>query len=219
MHSKLSKGERYDQFEKVKNGEVSVIIGPRSALFAPFSNLGIIVIDEEHESTYKSEYPPKYHAREVAIQRAKMSGACVLLGSATPSVESYYKASTGEYKLLVLEHRANKDAALADVSVVDLREELKNEISYMPLIRIVESMQAAVEKIPIKDAFDELDSDREYYQEKRKEANDRLISRKSMIGKAVGFAPMICLFVGYLIVPLVFIGMTSMSGTFSQLGG
>lgn len=126
MHSKLSKGERYDQFEKVKNGEVSVIIGPRSALFAPFSNLGIIVIDEEHESTYKSEYPPKYHAREVAIQRAKMSGACVLLGSATPSVESYYKASTGEYKLLVLEHRANKDAALADVSVVDLREELKN---------------------------------------------------------------------------------------------
>lgn len=96
-------------------------------------------------------------------------------------------------------------------------EEMKNEVSYMPLIRIVESMQAAVEKIPIKDAFDELDSEREYYRDKRKESNERLISRKGMIGKVIGFAPMVCLFVGYLIIPLVFIGLTSMSSTFNSM--
>ena len=96
-------------------------------------------------------------------------------------------------------------------------EELKNSISYMPLIRIVESMQAAVEKIPIKDAFDELDAEREYYREKRKESNERLISKKAMVGKVIGFAPMVCLFVGYLIIPLVFIGLTSMSSTFNQM--
>ena len=96
-------------------------------------------------------------------------------------------------------------------------EELKEDISYMPLVRIVESMQAAVEKIPIKDAFDELESERDYYQEKRKESNDRLIKRKGMIGKAIGFAPMVCMFVGYLIIPLVFIGLTSMSSSFATM--
>jgi len=96
-------------------------------------------------------------------------------------------------------------------------EELKNEISYSQLIRIVESMQAAVEKIPIKDAFDELDSEREYYRDKRKESNERLISRKAMIGKVLGFAPMVCLFVGYLIVPLVFIGLTSMGSSMGAM--
>ena len=96
-------------------------------------------------------------------------------------------------------------------------EELKNEISYTPMIRIVESMQAAVEKIPIKDAFDELESEREYYRDKRKESNERLIKRQGMIGKVIGFAPMVSLFVGYLIVPLVFIGLTSMSSTFSSM--
>ncbi len=96
-------------------------------------------------------------------------------------------------------------------------EEMKEEISYMPLIRIVESMQAAVEKIPIKDAFDELESERDYYQEKRKESNERLIKRKGMIGKAIGFAPMVCMFVGYLIVPLVFIGLTGMSTSFNTM--
>lgn len=96
-------------------------------------------------------------------------------------------------------------------------EELKNEVSYQQFVRIVESLQAAVEKIPIKDAFDELDSEREYYQEKRKESNDRLISKKGMIGRGIGFAPMVCLFVGYLIIPLVFIGMMSMSSSMSSL--
>ena len=96
-------------------------------------------------------------------------------------------------------------------------EEMKNEIAYQPLIQIVESLQAAVEKIPIKDAFDELDSERDYYREKRKESNERLIKRKGMIGKGIGFAPMICMFVGYLIIPLVFIGLTSMSSSFSSM--
>ena len=96
-------------------------------------------------------------------------------------------------------------------------EELKNSISYMPLMRIVESMQAAVEKIPIKDAFDELDAERDYYREKRKESNARLISKKALIGKLIGFSPMVCLFVLYLIIPLVFVGLTSMSSTFSQM--
>lgn len=125
MNSKLSKGERYDQFEKAKNGEVSVMIGPRSALFTPFPNLGMIVIDEEHEASYKSEYAPKYHAREVAIYRAKQTGAALVLGSATPSVESYYHALNGDYQLLELNNRAKEEATLAEVSVVDLREELR----------------------------------------------------------------------------------------------
>ena len=96
-------------------------------------------------------------------------------------------------------------------------EELKNDVSYEPLIRIVESLQAAVEKIPIKDAFDELDSERDYYREKRKESNERLIKKKGMIGKGIGFAPMICLFVGYLIVPLVFIGLSAMNDSFASM--
>ncbi len=96
-------------------------------------------------------------------------------------------------------------------------EEMKEDVSYLPLIRIIESLQAAVEKIPIKDAFDELDSERDYYQEKRKESNNRLIQRKGMIGKFIGFAPMITMFVLYLIVPLVFIGLTSMSSSFNSI--
>ena len=96
-------------------------------------------------------------------------------------------------------------------------EAMKDEVSYMPLIRIIESLQAAVEKIPIVDAFDELDSERDYYREKRKESNERLIKRKGMIGKVIGFAPMVCMFVGYLIIPLVFIGLTSMNSSFSSM--
>ena len=90
MHSRLSAGERYDQMMRAKAGEVDVMIGPRSALFTPFPNLGLIVIDEEHETTYKSEQVPRYHARETAIARSKMEGASVVLGSATPSMEAMY---------------------------------------------------------------------------------------------------------------------------------
>ena len=96
-------------------------------------------------------------------------------------------------------------------------EQLKEDVTYQGLIRIVESLQAAVEKIPIESAFDELDSERDYYQEKRKESNERLIARKGKIGKAIGFAPMVVLFVGYLIIPLVFIGLQSMQSAFSQM--
>ena len=96
-------------------------------------------------------------------------------------------------------------------------EVLKNETNYQLFIRIVESMQAAVEKIPIKDAFDELDSERDYYQAKRRETNERLIAKKAMIGKVIGFAPMVCLFVGYLIIPLVYIGLTSMGSSMTSI--
>lgn len=124
LNSKMSQGERYDQFERAKNGELDVMIGPRSALFTPFSNLGIIIMDEEHENSYKSETLPRYHARETAIERARMAGASVVLGSATPSIDSYYHAKTGDYVLLSLEKRV-EEKPLPQCYTVDLREELK----------------------------------------------------------------------------------------------
>lgn len=123
MHSRLSHGERYDQFVRAKNGEIQIMIGPRSALFTPFANLGLIVMDEEHESSYQSDHPPKYHAREVAVERARMLGASVVLGSATPSLEAFYRCLKGEYQLLRLTKRAGA-AILPTVEIVDLREEL-----------------------------------------------------------------------------------------------
>lgn len=124
LNSRMSEGEKYDQYERAKQGEVDIVVGPRSALFIPFSNLGLILIDEEHEMSYKSEKPPKYHARDVAIERARQSGASVVLGSATPSVESYEKAKTGEYTLLTLPHRVNH-VSMPKVYVADLRKELE----------------------------------------------------------------------------------------------
>lgn len=124
IHSRLSDGERYDQFMRAKDGGIDVIIGPRSALFTPFPKLGMIIIDEEHESSYKSENVPRYHAREVALYRALLCRASVVLGSATPSLESYYKAETGEYGYYELTKRV-KDAKMSEVSIVDLRTELK----------------------------------------------------------------------------------------------
>lgn len=124
LNSKMSSGERYDQMMRAKAGAIDVMIGPRSALFTPFPNLGLIVIDEEHEPTYKSEQIPRYHARETAIARSELEGACVVLGSATPSLESYYRAGRGEYEILTLKNRSMKQQ-LPQVYVVDLREELK----------------------------------------------------------------------------------------------
>ena len=123
MNSRMSAGERYDQMQRAKRGEVTVMIGPRSALFTPFPNLGLIVIDEEHEPTYKSEQVPRYHARETAIERARISGASVVLGSATPSMEAYYRASKGEYRLIELKNRARLQC-LPEVYTVDMRKEL-----------------------------------------------------------------------------------------------
>lgn len=124
MNSRLSKGERYDQYERAKNGKLDVMIGPRSALFTPFSNIGYIIIDEEHETSYKSETLPRYHARETAIERARMAGATVVLGSATPSIDSYYKAKNGEYLLLEMKKRV-QEKPFPDCYTIDLREELK----------------------------------------------------------------------------------------------
>ncbi len=124
LNSSLSPGEKYDQCERAKHGEIDVIIGPRSALFTPFPNLGLIVMDEEHEASYKSESAPKYHARETAIYLASLYGASVVLGSATPSLEAFYKAQTGEYKLFSMTKRLT-GGALPQIYTVDLREELK----------------------------------------------------------------------------------------------
>ena len=124
MNSTLSMGEKYDQVRRAAAGELDVIIGPRSALFTSFSNLGVIVMDEEHEGSYKSESMPKYHARETAIQIASMHRASVVLGSATPSMESYFRAKSGGYKLYEMAGR-HGNSTLPSVYIVDLREELK----------------------------------------------------------------------------------------------
>ena len=125
LNSRLSAGERYDQFKRAKRGEIQIIVGPRSALFTPFSRLGLIIIDEEHEQTYKSENSPRYHARETAEYRAHMENAYLVMGSATPSLEAYTKCRNGEYCLVKLTSRF-EDRPLPEVSVVDLREELKS---------------------------------------------------------------------------------------------
>lgn len=124
MNSTLSPGEKYDQCERAKNGEIDVIIGPRSALFTPFPKLGVIIMDEEHENSYKSEATPKYHARETAARLAGMCGASLVLGSATPSMEAYYRAQSGEYKLYTLKERLT-GGQLPTVYTIDLRQELK----------------------------------------------------------------------------------------------
>lgn len=130
LHSRLSQGERFDEWRKIRRGEVKVAIGARSAVFAPFRHVGLIIIDEEHESSYKQEETPKYHAREVAIRRAELSGAAVVLGSATPSLESMHRTDealgrTGRFRLLTMHKRAS-GGALPGVQIIDMREELKN---------------------------------------------------------------------------------------------
>lgn len=124
MHSGLSVGEKYDEWRKVQQGKVKVVVGARSAIFAPFENLGLIILDEEHESTYKQEDSPRYHARDVAIWRSEYHKCPVILGSATPSLESFARAKKGVYTLLTLKKRA-MNQGLPTVHVVDLREELK----------------------------------------------------------------------------------------------
>lgn len=124
LNSTLSPGEKYDQCERARKGEIDVIIGPRSALFTPFPDIGIIIIDEEHENSYKSETMPKYHARETAEELARLYGASVFLGSATPSLDSYYRARQGRYRLFTLNERLT-GGELPVVYVEDLRKELK----------------------------------------------------------------------------------------------
>lgn len=149
VNSKLSAGEKYDQFERAKKGEIKIMIGPRSALFTPFRNLGVIIIDEEHEGAYKSDQVPKFHARDVAIERARIAGASVVLGSATPAVATYYKALKGEYHLHKLGNRAN-NRDMAQVHLVDLREELEQgnrDIFSGKLLKLIEDRLAKKEQI------------------------------------------------------------------------
>ena len=124
LHSSLRAGERYDEWKRIKSGKARVVIGTRSAVFAPLKNLGLIVLDEEQEATYKSENVPKYHARDVAKYRCAQSGALLVLGSATPSVESMYHARRGDYRLFTLSHRYNQ-GALPEVRIVDMKGELR----------------------------------------------------------------------------------------------
>ena len=145
IHSKLSAGERYDQFERARRGGVKVMIGPRSALFTPFSHLGVIVIDEEHEGSYKSENAPRYHAREAAVERARMCGAFVVLGSATPSVDSYERAREDVYQLYELPLRI-ENRAMPETEVVDLREELRMGNRSVFSARLKELMEERLRK-------------------------------------------------------------------------
>lgn len=125
MHSRLSLGERYDQWKKVRDGEVDVVVGARSAIFAPFDKLKLIIIDEEHETSYKSESKPKYHAKVIAEKRSQLEGCTIVLGSATPSVETYFESTSGKYVLLELKNRVN-NFDMPKVKIVDMRKELED---------------------------------------------------------------------------------------------
>ncbi|MBA2259111.1 MAG: primosomal protein N' [Acidobacteria bacterium] len=122
QHSGLSDGERHDQWQRIRRGEVDVVVGTRSAVFAPVRSLGLVIVDEEHDGSYKQEETPRYHGRDVAVVRARQAGALAVLGSATPSMESFHNAQTGRYKLLTLDRRV-LDRPLASVTIVDMREE------------------------------------------------------------------------------------------------
>jgi primosomal protein N' (replication factor Y) len=146
LHSKLSLGEQFDQWQQIRNGQFDVVIGARSAIFAPQPDLGLIVIDEEHEWSYKQDTSPRYHARNIAIKLAELAGAVVILGSATPDVESFYHAQGGDYHLLQLPQRLTpyEGSALPQVSVVNLREELKTGNSSIFSRRLKEAIGQAV---------------------------------------------------------------------------
>jgi primosomal protein N' (replication factor Y) len=142
QHSALSDGERHDQWQRIRRGEIDVVVGTRSAVFAPLGNPGLVIVDEEHDSSYKQEESPRYHGRDVAIVRARSAGALVLLGSATPSMESYQNAASGKYTLVTLERRV-LDRPLARVSVVNMRDEYADE---GPDVVISRPLAAAIEE-------------------------------------------------------------------------
>ncbi len=123
LHSKLSVGERFDEWQKIKEGKAKIVIGARSAIFAPLNNLGIIIIDESHDSSYKSDMTPRYNAKDIAKYICKKNNSILLGGSATPDIVDYYRAQSGDIELLKLDKRAN-NASLPDIKIVDLRYEL-----------------------------------------------------------------------------------------------
>ena len=145
MNSSLSPGEKQDQCLRARNGQIDVIIGPRSALFVPFPRLGLIVIDEEHETSYKSEIMPKYHARETAVELARLNGAAVVMGSATPSLEAYSRAKSGEYRLFTLKERMN-GGCLPRIYVEDLRRELREGNRTIFSRRLQDALRERLEK-------------------------------------------------------------------------
>src|SRR5438093_3303610 len=126
LHSHLSHGERHDEWHKINDGRARIVIGARSAVFAPLENLGLIVVDEEHETSYKQEEAPRYHARDVAIVRGKMENCVTLLGSATPSLESYYNTTAGKYRLVTLTQRVDQ-CQMPLIRIIDLRQERRKE--------------------------------------------------------------------------------------------
>ncbi len=140
LHSRLSLGERYDQWKRIRNGDVDVVVGVRSAVFAPLARLGIVILDEEHETTYKSEMSPRYHARDIAKWLCRETGAALVLASATPSIESYWHAERGDYHLLTLPDRINQ-AALPDVMLADMRAELQAGNRSVLSVRLQEEIQ------------------------------------------------------------------------------
>lgn len=146
MHSGLSVGEKYDEWRKIHEGKVKVVVGARSAVFAPFENVGILILDEEHESTYKQEDTPRYHARKVAIWRSEYHHCPVILGSATPSLESFARAKKGVYTLLTLQQRAIQYSSLPTVEIVDMREELKKGNRSMFSEKLAEGIRTRLEK-------------------------------------------------------------------------
>lgn len=137
LHSGLAAGERYDEWRRAQRGDVRIVVGARSAIFAPLANLGIIVVDEEHDTSYKQSENPRYHARDVAIMRATMSRAVCVLGSATPSIESYYNSEIGKSTRLDLRRRAT-NASLPDVQIVDMRQETKDAAANLIVSRVLE---------------------------------------------------------------------------------
>lgn len=145
LHSGLSAGEKYDEWRKIQRQEVKVVVGARSAIFAPFQNLGIIIIDEEHETSYKQEENPKYHARDVAIHRAINHKCPVVLGSATPSLETFARAQKSVYKLLTLPNRMNNQA-MPEVAIIDMREELREGNRSMFSRLLLEKIKDRLEK-------------------------------------------------------------------------
>ncbi len=145
LHSKLSIGERYDAWQKIASGKIDIVIGARSAIFAPIQNIGVIIIDEEHDSSYQSEMTPKYHAKEVAQILSKENSCPLILGSATPEIGTFYKAQKGEIELLELKKRAN-NSSLPTVQVIDLRDELQNGNRSMLSVKLQEAIKENLEK-------------------------------------------------------------------------
>ncbi len=145
LHSKLSIGERYDQWNKIKTGEAKIVIGARSAIFCPAQNLGLIIIDEEHDESYQSEMAPRYDAREVAEYLAENKNIPLVLGSATPDMNSFYKTQNGDYKLLSLTKRAN-NSSLPTVEIVDLRQELSSGNKSMISRKLKEEIEKNLER-------------------------------------------------------------------------